>query len=402
MIATVPSDLHRARRGAASSYFSAGNVRKYEPMVLAHVSKLIARLQRCGRKNEVIDLANAYRCLTLDVVTSFSVPEPRKMLELDDFGKGFNGLMRDFSKIITLHRHFKVVLPLLELIPDWVGNSMDPSGAFQQLVDWRMSFVKAAQQAIHRKGIPPAGQEASILDTLYRSSEVAQKDKVLSYFVDEATNITGAGTETTASTLGLLTYHVLADLEVLNNLMQELASIASNNTELVELRRLEKLPYLQACINEALRLSNPVTGRLPRFNPRASTTYMTPDGKTTYLLPPKTVMSMSMPDMHFNASVFPSPRDFRPSRWIDSSPENLKEMHRYFVPFSKGSRSCVGMELAKMELMLTAGNVFQKFGGEMRLWNTTGKDVSWAYDFFAPYIAVDSKGLRVKINSRDP
>ncbi|KAL5388568.1 hypothetical protein PMIN06_009066 [Paraphaeosphaeria minitans] len=398
-VATSSSDLHRARRGAISSYFSAGHVRKYEPMVLAHVSTLISRLQDCSRKDQVVDLANAYRCLTLDVVTSFSVPEPRKMLELEDFGRGFNGLMRDFSKMITLQRHMKVVIPLLELIPDWVGNAMDSSGSIQQLVDWRMSFVRAAQQAIHRKGIPPPGQEASILDTLYSAPELAQKDKIMKYFVEEATTITSAGTETTASTLGLFTYHVLANRDILDNLLAELLGIAGDHTELMGLRMLEKLPYLQACINEALRLSNPVTGRLPRLNPRAPTTYTTPDGKSTYILPPKTVMSMSMPDMHFNTSIFPSPHTFKPSRWTDSSPEHLKEMHRYLVPFSKGSRSCLGIEVAKMELVLTAGNVFQKLGSAMQLWETTERDVSWAHDFFAPYIPVDAKGLRVKIGS---
>lgn len=398
MIATVSSDLHRARRSAASSYFSAGHVRKYEPMVLAHVSKLIARLRKCGRNKEIVDLANAYRCLTLDVVTSFSVPEPRAMLELDDFGKGFNGLMRDFSKIITLHRHFNFVLPLMELIPDWLGSVMDSTGAFQQLLDWRMSFVKAAQQAINRKGIPPRNQEPSILDALYTAPEVAQKDKVLKYFVEEATNITGAGTETTASTLGLLTYYVLANQDIRDQLLEELSGVPIDTAELLYSRQIEKMPYLQACINEALRLSNPVTGRLPRFNPRAPTTYTTPDNKTTYILPPNTVMSMSMPDMHFNASIFPSPKTFQPSRWIDSSPEHLKEMHRYFVPFSKGSRSCLGIEVAKMELLLTAGNVFRQLGSSLQLYNTTERDVSWAHDFFAPYIPIDAKGLRVEIS----
>ncbi|KAF2440869.1 putative cytochrome P450 [Karstenula rhodostoma CBS 690.94] len=396
-VATSSSELHRARRGAVSSYFSAGHVRKYEPMVLAQVSKLIARLQKCSSNDEVVDLANAYRCLTIDVVTSFSVPDPRKMLELDDFGKGSNGLMRGFSKLITLQRHMKVVIPLLELIPDWLVTAVDTSGSFRQLMDFRISFQKAAQQALDRKGKPPPGQEPSNLDTLYSASELAQNDKVMNYFVEEATNITGAGTETTASTLGLLTYHVLFDRDVFDKLLTELSALAGNNTELMELRMLEKLPYLQGCINEALRLSNPVTGRLPRFNPRAATTYTTPDGKTTYTFPPNTVMSMYMPDLHFNASIFPSPHTFNPSRWIDTLPEHLKEMHRYFVPFSKGSRSCLGIEVAKMELVLTAGNVFQKLGRDMRLWETTKRDVSWAYDFFAPYIPVDSKGLRVKI-----
>jgi cytochrome P450 len=366
-------------------------------MVLAHVAKLIARLQKCSINDEVVDLANAYRCLTLDVVTSFSVPEPRRMLDLEDFGRGFNGLMRDFSKLITLQRHMKIVFPLLELLPDWLVTAMDSSGSFQQVADWRMSFQIAAQQAFDRKGKPPPGQEPSILDTLYTSPELAQKDKVMKYFVEEATNITGAGTETTAATLGLFTYHVLSNREVLDKLLSELSAAADTTTEIMGLRSLENLQYLQACINEALRLSNPVTGRLPRFNPRAPTTYTTPDGKTTYTLPPNTVMSMSMPDLHFNASLFPSPHTFNPSRWIDTPPAHLKEMHRYFVPFSRGSRNCLGIEVAKMELMLTAGNVLQTLGREMRLWETSERDVSWAYDFFAPYTPVDSRGLRVKI-----
>lgn len=400
MFSTTQSDLHRARRGALSSYFAAGNVRKYEPMVLGQISKLIARLQTCSRNDEVVDLANAYRCLTIDVVTSFSLPEPRKMLELDDFGKGFNGLMRDFSKLITLQRHMKVVVPLLELIPDWLVTAIDSSGSFKQLVDFRRSFEKAAKQALDRKGQPPPGQELSILDTLYSAPELAPKNEIMKYFVEESLNITGAGTETTAATLGLLTYYVLSDQDVFETLMLELSALKSDNAGLIELHMLDKLPYLQGCINEALRLSNPVTGRLPRFNPRAPTTYTTPDGKTTYTFPPNTVMSMSMSDLHSNASIFPSPRTFNPSRWIESSPEHLKEMHRCFVPFSKGSRSCVGIEVAKMELVLTAGNVFRTLGRDMKLWETTARDLSWAYDFFAPYIPLDSKGLRVKIGTR--
>jgi cytochrome P450 len=385
------------RRGAVSSYFSAGHVRKYEPMVLFQISKLIDRLQRCNSNDEVVNLADAYRCLTIDIVTSFSIPEPRKMLDLEDFGRGFNGLMRDFSKVITLQRHMKVVVPFLELIPDSLMVAMDSSGSSKQILEFRRSFQKAASQAFGRKGKPPPGQEPSILDTLYGAPELAQKDKAMKYFVEEAMNITGAGTETTAATLGLLTYHVLSDRKVFNQLMAELSPLAHDDTRLMGLRILENLPYLQGCINEALRLSNPVTGRLPRLNPRAPTTYATPDGKSTYVFPPNTVMSMSMPDLHFNATIFPAPHTFNPSRWIDTSPEQLKEMHRYFVPFSKGSLSCLGIEVAKMELVLTVGNMFQKLGRQMQLWETTERDVSWAFDFFAPFIPVDSKGLRVKI-----
>jgi cytochrome P450 len=368
-------------------------------MVLEQIFKLIARLEKCSKHGEVVDLANAYRCLTMDVVTSFVVPEPRRMLDLADFGKGFIGLMRDFSKLITLQRHMRVVIPLLEAIPDWLVIRMDSTGSSLQLVEYRRSFQKEAEKTVDRKGQPPPGRAPSVLDTIYGSPELAQQDKFVGRIVEEATNIIGAGTETTASTLTLLTYHALAKPDILNKLRFELSTAVkhSSSTDLLDLRTLEKLPYLQGCINEALRVSNPVTGRLPRFNPRAATSYISPADKTTYTFPPGTIMSMSMPDLHFNSSIYPDPYAFKPERWIDASPEHKAVMQRYFVPFSKGSRACLGMEVARMELTLTVGNVFHRFGEAMKLWETTERDVSWAYDFFAPYIPVDSKGLRVKI-----
>lgn len=379
-----------------SSYFSMSNVRKYEPMVAKNVSKLLSRLTESNEKGEVVNLADAYRCLATDVVTSFAVPEPRKMLEVPDFGKGFNGLMRDFSRLIALQRHLLIVFPVVKAIPDWLTVRMDTTGASKMLVDYMQSFETQTKMVVKRNGKPPPDQAMSVLDAIYTSSELDQRDKVVSRIVEEAQNVVGAGTETTGATLTNLTYHLLVNPPILKILRAELSDAAHGSSTLLEYRTLEKLPYLQACINEALRLCCPVTGRLPRVNPRAPTSYTSPSGKT-YTFPPGTVMSMSMPDLHFNASIFPDPHLFRPERWLEASPEKKASMQRFFVPFGKGSRSCLGMEVAKMELALTAGNVFHQLGGRLELWETSERDVSWAYDFFAPYVPADSPGLRVKV-----
>src|SRR5436190_21396466 len=47
--------------------------------------------------------------------------------------------------------------------------------------------------------------------------------------------------------------------------------------------------------------------------------------------------------MHMDPDVFPNPDVFDPTRWI-CEPAKLKVMYRYFVPFSKGSRACIGRE----------------------------------------------------------
>lgn len=395
-VSTRSSDLHRVRRGAMSSYFSMSNVRKYEPVVAGNVSELLHRLKKSQENNQVVNLADAYRCLAMDVVNSFAVPEPRKMLEVPDFGKGFNGLMRDFSRLIALQRHLLIVFPVVKAIPDWLTVRMDPTGASKMLVDYMRSFETQTRKVVERHGKPPPGQAMSVLDAIYTSAELDRRDKVVGRIVEEAQNVVGAGTETTGATLTNLTYHLLINPPMLTKLRDELSTAANNSTSLLDYRTLEKLPYLQACINEALRLCCPVTGRLPRVNPRAPTTYTDPNG-TTYTFPAGTVMSMSMPDLHFNASIFPDPHLFRPERWLESSSEQQAAMQRFFVPFGKGSRNCLGMEVAKMELALTAGNVFRELGGKMALWETSARDVGWAYDFFAPYVPADSPGLRVKV-----
>jgi len=47
--------------------------------------------------------------------------------------------------------------------------------------------------------------------------------------------------------------------------------------------------------------------------------------------------------MHMDPDVFPNPHVFDPTRWM-CEPAKLKVMYRYFVPFSKGSRACIGRE----------------------------------------------------------
>jgi cytochrome P450 len=47
--------------------------------------------------------------------------------------------------------------------------------------------------------------------------------------------------------------------------------------------------------------------------------------------------------MHMDPEAFPNPHVFDPTRWM-CEPAKLRVMYRYFVPFSKGSRACIGRE----------------------------------------------------------
>ena len=211
--------------------------------------------------------------------------------------------------------------------------------------------MKQAKTVIETKGVPAEKDAPTILDAIYTSPALGPEDKQLSRLLVEAQNVIGAGTETTGNTLSNFTYHVIAQPSVMKRLKDELRGAAgrSQSSGLMDYRTLERLPYLKACVKEALRLATGVSSRIPRSSRTESITYRTPSGES-YVFPPGTVISMSMLDLHYNEDIFVDAKSFRPERWLDNGKEKLQEMERAFVPFGRGSRQCVGSELAKEEL----------------------------------------------------
>jgi cytochrome P450 len=137
--------------------------------------------------------------------------------------------------------------------------------------------------------------------------------------------------------MAMITYYVLRNREIYQNLVLELQTAFPNKKTDLEYTVLEKLPYLIAVIKEGLRLSYGIPGRLPRVIETPSATF------NGYTVPKGTTVGMSLWTMHRDPKVYPEPEKFIPDRWRDH--ENSKKLeNKYFVPFSKGSRQCVGMQ----------------------------------------------------------
>lgn len=98
--------------------------------------------------------------------------------------------------------------------------------------------------------------------------------------------------------------------------------------------------------------------------------------------------------LHDNQDLFPEPKVFRPERWLQPGAQRLE---KYLVNFSKGSRACLGQNLARAEIPLTLAAVF---GGcfDFKLFETDRSDVDLKHDFFNPCSKLDSKGVRVTIS----
>lgn len=247
----------------------------------------------------------------------------------------------------------------------------------------------------------PGGKELShptIFDELL-NGELPPEERSVERLTDEAVTIVVAGSETVAWALTVGTYHILANVSILRKLKTELATAIPELSKSTPQVTLENLPYLSAVIKESLRLSYGAASRLQRL---AHEPLVFSSGTKEWTIPPFTPVSMTSVLIHHDESVFPSSHEFRPERWLENP-----RLDKYLVSFSKGSRQCLGMNLAYAEMYLWLANVFRRFGskevrfdddeGVIELFETTKEDVEIWADRFNPVVRPGSQAVRIRV-----
>lgn len=239
----------------------------------------------------------------------------------------------------------------------------------------------------------PDSDQATIFHEVL-SSDLPPSELKIDRLEGEGQTVVAAGSLTTAHYLKTTIYHILANPPVLQKLQAELEEAMPNPAILPPFLDLDRLPYLNAVINEGFRLSHGIIQRLTRIAPDEALTV----SSTSTVIPAGTPISMSSWLIHLNPSLFPSPDDFKPERWLEPGAERLK---KYLVNFTKGSRMCLGKELARTEIVYTISLMVRRWcgpgGGKggMELWETGREDVEIEHDFFNPFPRFESKGMRV-------
>ena len=86
------------------------------------------------------------------------------------------------------------------------------------------------------------------------NSDMPESELSVERLTKEAQVLLGAGTASTARTLDFISYYILSNPHIRSRLGKELEDVMADYPKEVPSRaQLEKLPYLQAIINEGLR-----------------------------------------------------------------------------------------------------------------------------------------------------
>lgn len=334
IITTRNKTFHDQRRRIWDHGFGAKALNQYEPQVDHYTSLLTYAISQ--RLGSPLDVTSWFHYFSFDLMGQLS------------FGKSFNMLAtgkRHFA--IDLMRDGMTLLGLFTPTP-WlarIGFSIPGVAS-----GWKSMFVWSDAQMrerIDRQGDGENNDITSWLINASRENNSLEADR--SWLNGDAFGIIIAGSDTTATTLVMLFYHLALDPSQIAKIRSELDQLAPNP----DARALQTLPHLNGAINETLRLHPPVPSAGLRQSP--------PEGATVAgtSIPGSTVLCLPVYSLHRLASCFPRPLEFIPERW-SSRPELVRD-RAAFAPFFQGRFGCVGRNLALMELRAVTAALLGRF-----------------------------------------
>ncbi|KAJ6495457.1 cytochrome P450 monooxygenase [Mycena sanguinolenta] len=170
----------------------------------------------------------------------------------------------------------------------------------------------------------------------------------------EALTLLIAGSDTTSNSTCAIIYHLAKNPAAQAKLQQELDEQLGTEDELVATaEQVKRLPYLDACINEALRIHSTSALGLPRVVPEGGLVI------GEHAFPAGTVLSVPSYTIHRDPTVWGADVEaFRPERWFEDGKEKRE---RTFNPFSVGPRACVGRNLASLELQMIVASILRRY-----------------------------------------
>ncbi|KAJ5663234.1 hypothetical protein N7507_003965 [Penicillium longicatenatum] len=298
---------HARRRKTWDQGFSSQALRDYEPRVAHYTAQLIQAIEK--ELNKPMNMTKWFNLYSIDVMGDLSFGKSFDMLA-DNEDKYFLNQLHADMKMIGLFSHLMWLFPFFKRIP---GINAD----YLKFWGWLDNKVQ------NRIKNPPSRPD--VFSWLLKAFEQGAKtDQDHLNLHGDTYLISVAGSDTTAATLTNVFFELARDPKLQKSLQSELDALPDLSTD-----RLTGLKYLDAIINETLRLHPVIPSGLQRLTP--------PEGLQigeTYI-PGDVMVAVPMHALFRDERVFGFPDEFRPERWT-SEPELVKDASA-FIPFGAGT-----------------------------------------------------------------
>lgn len=141
--------------------------------------------------------------------------------------------------------------------------------------------------------------------------------------------------------------NIITNPLVYTKLQQEIddAGASRSISSPIQIDEAIKLPYLQACIKEGLRIFPAASGLRERITPPEG------DNLNGYFIPGGVNIGFNLRTMQRHPVFGSDPDVFRPERWLESGAERIVEMEKvHSMIFNYGGTRCLGIRIASLTL----------------------------------------------------
>jgi cytochrome P450 len=233
------------------------------------------------------------------------------------------------------------------------------------------SIRKFAAQQVDSRKEKDHGQYHDLLSRLFEVHKEKPNEMNDNAVLSMATSNVFAGSDTTAISLRSIIYYLLKNPLCKEKFVSEIDERKKRGklSDPVKLEEANEMPYLQACMYEALRLHPAVGMSLPRVVPVDGIEI---DGK---FLPAGTIVGVNPWVVHRDQEVFGEEVEtFRPERWLE---RDRSDMDRFFFAFGSGARVCLGRNISWMEMSKLVPTLFSKFDLQLANPEASWKETCW-------------------------
>ncbi|KAL1890958.1 hypothetical protein Sste5346_007955 [Sporothrix stenoceras] len=357
-ISMADRENHARQRKALSYGFSKKALWEQESLIQHFIDLLMVRLHGFAEKpNEGFDIVKWYNFMTFDVIGDLSFGESFGCLERGDFHFWIH-LIFDAVKagaIEQASRRFAAP-------GSWLQRRIQKAcqgGLSKQRAD-HLSF---SREKVMRRLQDTKSDRRDFIYYILKQGE--HYDLSQNEVIVNAALFIVAGSETTASSLAAVTNFLLKNPSTYEKCKNEVRSVFDSEDQ-ITVAMMDKLPYMNACLEEGLRMFPPAPiGFLRTIQAQGDVI----DG---HHIPGGTAVSVSTWCASHSAANFRDPDSFIPERWIDPAYDSDNKLASR--PFSLGPRGCIGKDLSYMEQRVTLARILFNFelslADDAHEWNT--------------------------------
>ncbi|KAI9816488.1 MAG: hypothetical protein M1827_001620 [Pycnora praestabilis] len=326
-------------------------------LVVGKANVFVSQMKSAAKKQEVVSLVHYTQALTLDIIGEVTMGHDmhaQSSKDEEQISDPEHLSPIQFPEALCVKLLWEVRVPIFFAALGQRPATMSLQKPYSKL-DSRLATIVRTQTESRKPS------KRSIMALAIQGQELTPA--LVKNTVDQLKTFIFAGEDTTAILLAYVFYHLSRTPHALEKLRAEHDAIFGDNTEQLLLTQMsavmEKMTYTMAVVRETLRLNSPAGGSARMVPPGTGLIVETEAGKACL---DGAIIYISHMLIHTREEYWgPDATNFNPDRFLDPSFEIPSGAWR---PFERGPRSCIGLELALLEVRVILALTVRQFDFE--------------------------------------